>query len=212
MQKFYSMNLTVIPDGWRLFSIRNADKKFLAFKQKIFERDGYTCRYCGIVSKLYQEVVNLDGNYRNNKAQNLVTACYFCFQCCFLEAVGNGNARGGMLIYLPELSQRDLNAICFALFSSIFNSTYHATGAQGIYENLKNRAEIIESRLGKDMSDPSLFGRLLLDMPNDSRKKIEQNIAPFIRLLPIYEKFTDVILELSGNFNKVIPEYLKKGV
>ena len=40
-----------------------------------------------------------------NKVSNLVTACCFCGQCCFLESVSVGKYGGGTLIYLPEIDQ-----------------------------------------------------------------------------------------------------------
>jgi len=203
--KLYSINLTAIPDGWRLFSIRKADKKFLPFKQKILERDNYICRFCGIPTRKHHEIINLDNNYRNNKVQNLVTACRFCSQCYFLDAIGNGEARSGELIYLPELSQKDLNAMCHVLFRAMFYESHrYSTTAWSTYNLFKSRKEIIEKRLGEGMSDASYFGRLLLDISDSDRRKVEQNLLPFIRLLPIYEEFIDIIADLSGALGESI--------
>ncbi|HBY55258.1 MAG TPA: HNH endonuclease, partial [Coxiellaceae bacterium] len=95
MASLYPLKLAVIPDGWRLFSVRKIDPAFKPFKQQVLERDSYTCKYCGFQAKKYQEVVNLDNNYRNNKLSNLITACCFCSQCLFLEAVGKDDYGGG---------------------------------------------------------------------------------------------------------------------
>ena len=114
-----SLTLAVIPEGWRLFNLRKADQAFLKFSEKIFARDDYTCQFCGFKSTKHQEITNLDHDYRNNKANNLATSCPFCAQCSFLEAVGKSEFGGGTLIYLPEMTQAELNGLCHALFTSI---------------------------------------------------------------------------------------------
>ena len=64
------------------------------------------------------EVINLDGNYRRNKPSNLATACPFCTQCFFLDAIGSSDLGGGRIIYFPELSQAELNSFlsCLILY------------------------------------------------------------------------------------------------
>src|SRR5688572_30086292 len=106
----HDLQLAANLDGWRLFVRRREDKAFHPISQRIYQRDYYTCQYCAFQAKEFQEIVNLDGNYHNNKFSNLVTACCFCSQCLFLESVGLDEMGGGQLIYLPELSQADLNS------------------------------------------------------------------------------------------------------
>ena len=65
------------------------------------------------------ETINLNSNYADNKKDNLITACGLCAQCFFLEAIGKSDFGGGVLIYLPELRQSELNALCHAIFASI---------------------------------------------------------------------------------------------
>src|ERR1700730_2887415 len=111
----YPVELKVQPGAWRLFVTRKEDPAFRKFSEKVFKRDNYTCQYCGFQAKEFQEVVNIDQNYRNNKLTNLVTACCFCAQCFFLDAVGVSYG-GGTLIYMPEISQTELNSFCHILF------------------------------------------------------------------------------------------------
>src|SRR6266545_3645917 len=101
--------------GWRIFVRRKDDKAFLPVAKRIFQHDAYTCQYCGFQAKEFQEIVNLDGNYLNNKLSNMITACCFCTQCLFLQAVGLDEMGGGQLIYLPEMKQGDLNSFCHVL-------------------------------------------------------------------------------------------------
>lgn len=197
MTNLHPIKLAAMPDAWRLFSVRKEDPAFKSFKQQVLERDQYVCQYCGFQATKFQEVVNLDNNYRNNKISNLVTACCFCSQCFFLEVVGKDDYGGGVLIYLPEISQNDLNGFCHVLFCAISNATGYEEEAQNIYHSLKLRSQLVEQYLGEGMSDSSLFGRMLLDSPDKDRSKIEKEVLTSLRLLPSYSKFSQQIRELS---------------
>lgn len=199
MADLYPIKLSATPEAWRLFSIRKMDTAFQSFKKTVFERDRYTCRYCGFQAKKYQEVVNLDNNYRNNKLSNLVTACCFCSQCFFLEAVGKDDYGGGILIYLPEITQNDLNGFCHVLFCAMSNSTSYSAAAQDIYRDLKTRSAIIDQQLGEGMSEAALFGRMLMDVSGKDRDRIYKEILLPLRLLPSYSKFSAQVKDWSEN-------------
>jgi intracellular multiplication protein IcmJ len=190
MPLLYPIKLSATPDGWRLFSVRKADPAFQKFSQKVFERDQFTCQFCGFQAKQHQEVVNLDQNYRNNKLNNLVTACCFCSQCFFLEMVGKDDYGGGVLVYLPEVGQGELNGFCHVLFCAMSNANNYRNDSQNIYRGLKLRSQIVEKQLGEGMSDPTLLGRMLLDTPDKQNSEVGMGILEYLRLLPSYTKFT----------------------
>lgn len=189
MSSFYPIELSAASDAWRLFSARKSDPEFQKFTQQVLGRDQYTCQFCGFQASQYQEVVNLDKNYRNNKLSNLVTACCFCTQCFFLEAVGKDDYGGGVLIYLPEMTQGDLNGMCHVLFCAMANATNYRTDAQNIYRSFKLRTQIVEKQLGEGMNDPALFGRMLIDAPDTQRLQVKKEILTYLRLLPSHTKF-----------------------
>jgi len=199
MESLYPLKLAAIPEGWRLFSVRKIDQAFRPFKQQALERDQYMCRYCGFQAKKHQEVVNIDNDYRNNKISNLATACCFCSQCFFIEAVGKDDYGGGVLIYLPEISQGDLNGFCHVLFCAMYNESSYKSDSQNIYQSLKARSQIIEKYLGEGMSDSALFGRMLVDAPEKDRNRIEKEILSSFRLLPSYSKFSKQIKDWSDS-------------
>lgn len=182
------LQLAVNLSGWRLFVRRKEDKAFLPVAKRVFERDAYTCQFCGFQAKEYQEVVNADGNYTNNKLSNMITSCCFCMQCLFLQAVGLDEMGGGQLIYLPEMSQADLNSFCHVLFCAMGNSTGYQDSAQMIYRSLKFRSQIIESKFGPGTSNPATIGQLIIEYRNRyPDKKID--ILKDMRLLPSHTKF-----------------------
>ena len=184
----HDLQLAVNLNGWRLFVRRREDKAFLPIAEKVFQRDQFTCQYCGFQAKEFQEIVNLDGNYTNNKIGNLITACCFCYQCLFLESVGMDELGGGQLIYLPEMSQADINSFCHVLFCAMGNGTGYQESAQSIYRSFKFRSQPIENKFGSGTSNPATFGQLILEYQlANPDKKID--ILKDLRLLPAYSKF-----------------------
>ncbi|WP_028388100.1 type IVB secretion system protein IcmJDotN [Legionella fairfieldensis] len=182
------LKLVASPGSWRLYSARKADERFKAYELKVFQRDRYTCYFCGFQARLFQDIVNLDHDFTNNRLTNLVTACCFCTQCFFIESVGVGGYGGGTLIYLPELSQPELNSLCHVLFCAITNDTGYKSSAQNIYRSFKFRAQAVEEKYGEGTSDPAIFGQLLIDSgitTGETSDKLFKNI----RLLPSRAKF-----------------------
>jgi len=184
----HKLQLAVNLMGWRVFIRRKEDKAFLPVSKRVLERDAYTCQYCGFQANEYQEVVNLDNDYTNHKLTNLITACCFCTQCLFLQAVGLDEMGGGQLIYLPEMEQADLNSFCHVLFCAMGNNTGYQESAQSIYRSLKFRSQLIENKFGSGTSSPNVFGQIMIEyQERESEKEID--ILQGIRLLPSHTKF-----------------------
>lgn len=196
--KHYDLQLMATPGSWRIYSARNADPNFKTFKQKIFNRDRYTCQFCGFQAKQFQEIVNLDGNFNNNKMVNLVTACCFCSQCFFIESIGMGGYGGGTLIYLPEFKQTELNSLCHVLFCAITNDTGYKASSQSIYRGFKFRSQAVEDKFGEGTSDPAILGHLLIDSAitaENGANKVLNNIL----LLPSRAKFRKQIEQWAAS-------------
>lgn len=190
--------LTASAGAWRLYSARKADQRFQTYEQKVFLRDRYTCQFCGFQARLYQDVINLDGNYTNNKLSNMVTSCCFCSQCFFVESVGVGGYGGGTLIYLPELQQHELNSLCHVLFCAITNDTGYKSTAQNIYRSFKLRSQAVEEKFGEGTSDPAIFGQLVIDSGATS-PELMGKLFHNIRLLPSRAKFRKQIEQWAAS-------------
>jgi intracellular multiplication protein IcmJ len=196
----YPIKLNVNPHGWRLFMQRKLDRRFEEFSQKIWQRDEFTCQFCGLQSKKHQEIINWDQNYHNNELSNLVTACSLCAQCFFLESVETYG--GGVLIYLPEVSQNHLNGFCHLLFTAMNNETKYKETAQNAYRNLKLRAEILEEEWGAQMQEPSTFGQLVIESEN--KGLLDKKIFSTIRLLPSRAGFRYQSADWSGSMTTLL--------
>lgn len=157
-------------NNWERFKARKKNKKFLALKAKILKRDKNTCRFCGYRGHAL-EVINYDNNYKNNKPSNLLTACVFCARCTLLDAYKLDYAGGDRIIYLPELSQTQLNQLCRILFyeSTKDASSEAAYNAKTILAKLMDRAGWLDEKAKAKLSHPGLFLYYL----HDSKKNIE---------------------------------------
>ncbi|OGT67830.1 MAG: type IV secretion protein IcmJ [Gammaproteobacteria bacterium RIFCSPHIGHO2_12_FULL_45_9] len=182
--------LTATANNWRLFMLRRADSAFLTFQKKIHVRDEHTCQYCGFQARSHMETVNANGNYLDNKADNLVTACGLCAQCFFLEAVGRSDFGGGVLIYLPEMRQNELNALCHGIFASMLMRLDNAISAKNIYRSLKMRTSLIEEKIGEGFSNPILFGQMLVEASENKKQPLQTSITDKLRLLPNIARFS----------------------
>lgn len=192
------LRLRATESNWRLFMIRKADPAFRAFETKIFERDQHTCQFCGFCAPVFQEIINIDGNYTNNKLSNLATACMFCAQTGFLESLGKSDFGGGTLICLPEISQHQLNALCHALFASMLGVGSSMSQAKNFYRSLRIRAQMVEEQLGEGMSNPGLVGQLIIDVDAAGRKKILRELDDKIRLLPNVSRYAKFLTAWSS--------------
>lgn len=182
-----ALSLSINPENFLLFQKRKAEPGFKKICSKVFQRDAYTCQFCGFQAQQYQEIINLDEDYHNNKLSNLATACCFCAQCFFVENVGFGGFGGGKLIYLPELSQVELNSFCHVIFCALTNGAGYSDAAQSIYRDLKFRAQPIEEKFGEGMSKPSVFGQMIAECSKEEAA-LTNTLKQFC-LLPTYAKF-----------------------
>ncbi len=189
--------LTAKEGNWRLYMTRKADKAFQSFSAKVFRRDNYSCQFCGMKSLTHMDVVNADHNYLNNKLSNLKTACSFCAQCCFLDAVGRSDFGGGVLIYLPELTQSELNGFCHYLFACVAGGDEFSKKAKELYRSLKMRVQIVDEVLGKGLSNPGNYGQMLIDSGLDFSDSLHQKLLKSIRLLPNLKLFSPSQLLMS---------------
>jgi intracellular multiplication protein IcmJ len=198
MDNLKALQLKASLVNWRLFHLRDNDVKFKSTAANILAKNNYSCAFCGFIAQNFMSIVNLDGDYFNNKKDNLAPACPFCLQCGFIEKVGESGFGGGSLIYLPEMTQSELNMLCHTLFASLIQGGAAADSAKAMYRDLKLRVQIVDKQLGPGMSKPATFGKLLLDAPimSDSRYKDADFLQQF-RLLPTYTRFVSQLITWS---------------
>ena len=183
------LTLDIGINRWTYYSIRAMDPKFAPIANQIHHRDDFTCRYCSFRAFEYMNVVNANKNYLDNSIKNLMTACPLCTQCLFIEMAGKNGLGGGQLIYLPEISQNDLNGLCHALFCAMAMKSASQEKASQIFDSLKLRAQTIEQQWGTGLSDPNFMGQMIIDAPTGDIDKTCNEFLSSLRLLPSYEGF-----------------------
>ena len=168
---------------------RKSDERFIPHKKKILERDDHTCQFCHFRSRQLMEVVNINNNYADNSMSNLATACPYCAQCSFLESIGQSYYDGGVLIYLPEMSQNDLNSLCHLLFALMACGSNAESHIKSIYRALRMRSKVVEDMLGEGMSRPSMLGQLLVDSGCHVAQQFQKDEWKHFRVLPLFARF-----------------------
>lgn len=164
-------------------------------KQRIFERDDYTCRCCGFHAKKYQEIHCLDHNYTNWQEKNLITVCVFCQQCFNIHKASQ--MRSGLLIWLPEIEQKDLHHIARAIYVARVSQGPVAETARKALDILMNRREEAKKRISTD--NPYILSMVLADyLPY---KHYQQRVKKLegIRLFPLDRRF---VQEAGLKFNQ----------
>tara|TARA_B100001989_G_C24541461_1_gene467829 strand:- start:1634 stop:2347 length:714 start_codon:yes stop_codon:yes gene_type:complete len=164
-------------------------------KNKIFEKDNYTCHCCGFKSKKYQDVLFLNGDKTDTSEQNLKTTCIFCHQCFHLDEVST--MRSGVLLWLPEIKQSDLHHIARAIYVARISQGPIADAARKALDSLMKRRDVIRERIGTD--DPYILATVLQDYLNDNHYEQRENKLDGIRLFPLDRR---IIKEADLEFNQ----------
>ncbi len=142
--------------------------------EKILKRDGFSCRFCGFRASQYQRIVPFEGD--------LVTACSFCEQVQSLDRAGLMG--GGVLIWLPEITQAELNHIARAIYVARAEEDGAMTeAATRALDALMTRRTEAKKRLGSD--DPLLLATVLHEHMTASERAAATGKLDGIRLMPL---------------------------
>lgn len=155
------------------------------FKQKVFERDDHTCQGCGWRAERFQEIHHKNDDHSDHRMENLETLCPLCHQVFHLPIAANTS--GGAVIWLPEMSQAELNLLCIGLFvvRRDEKSKWFGT-AENLFATLTGRATYVESKFGK--CDPGAVAQVLLNMRPEDYANRQDFVGP-LKLLPYRARF-----------------------
>lgn len=184
-----SLILSVSPFSWQKTDIshgslldRQVTPDVIEIYKKVMERDKYTCYYCGFESKKFQEVHHLNDNHNDHTEENLVTVCPLCHQSHHLNSAAINN--GAELIWLPELTQAELNHLCRVLF--VANQIKEDSGNKNKHFIINNslayiwqtlfysRKKVLDTKISEGCSDLGKFAQVLLDIRIEKPKVYEK--------------------------------------
>lgn len=158
---------------------------FIGFKQSVQERDDHTCALCSFQAKKYQEITPKD-NVTSDKFMRLdagdwQTICQFCLQTKDITIASD--MESGVMLWLPEISQNDLNNLARALYVARVSQGPMADAARKIMESLMQRREVARTRLGTD--DVTMLKNVLNDFLEDRHLKKIPDKLDGVRLFPL---------------------------
>ena len=171
-------------------------------RDKVLSRDNYICQGCGWKSLQFQEIHHRDSDHSNFRDVNLETLCPLCHQ--LFHPASASISGGGYMIWLPEISQIELNQLLFPLFSILKTGPQHPlfSVSKAVWGLLEMRKVFLENQIGK--SDPGVFGQMLLNLSPDDYANRAQTLNP-IKMLANPSRF-----ETEIDFWRVVLDKEKK--
>lgn len=179
--------------SWQVSSLhgtqQDPDKKAVKIFERVWQRDSNSCYYCGFKADKWQEVHHLNDDHADFSMDNLVTICPLCHQCLHLNLAHTTN--GGIVIWLPEFTQQELNYLCRSLFICMDCSPEEAQGAGfhkmalSIYQALEAREQIVAQHFYSGTSTQTnernvgAFGQMLLNLSEDEYNTRGENLKNF---------------------------------
>jgi intracellular multiplication protein IcmJ len=175
-------------NNWERFKQRKSNATFRKIRADILTRDKHTCRFCGFRTAL-MEVINADNDYNNNKKSNLISACTLCAKCTLMDAYTLSYSGNDKIIYLPEISQEQLNQLCRILFCQTGGGENNeiAYNAKMVLAQLLDRASWLDQKTGCQLSHPAIF------MHYAHSNKKDPSVINKLRWLPDIESYKEAI-------------------
>ena len=169
--------------------------KFLRARKKTFFRDNYICQCCYFYDISNQQLHYYDENFSNINLTNLATICPLCSQTFRINDLSR--RKKSALIWLPELSQKNLNSLIRALLIVKYRSSTEFLAKQLIDTKhietklnlaLQEFVTLFQYRNSKAKSkirtnDPFILARALLSLSHSEYESREQYLAG-LRILP----------------------------
>lgn len=187
------------PEDRKRLAEAAGSNEFNAFKQSVLERDGHACALCSFESKKYQDVAPKPGVSADQalklQANDWRTLCQFCHQA---TDVGVAASMGsGVLLWLPEIPQAELNHMARAVYVARVSQGPLADASRRIMEALMKRREACKQRIGTD--DPVLLTTVMSDYLEDKHRDAVPKKLEGVRLFPLDRR---MIQEGEVSFNQ----------
>ncbi len=178
-------------------ALKSAAKTVIApdLKKEILARDNNTCQCCGFKSEKYQQILFKDSDPQNIHKDNLLTTCIYCHQCFDLTHVAE--MRSGVLVWLPELEQHEINNIVKAIYIARISQGPIADLVRSLLDLFMERRQEAINRISTD--DPYILSNVLNDyLPLKAYQMRDKKLAG-LRLFPLDRR---IIKESELEFNQ----------
>lgn len=179
--KLLPITLGIVRTSGNAQTAERAALQMQELRPKILERDDHRCQFCGFRSQKYQEITFLNGNAEDMRQDNLATSCIFCHQCFDLEKASSMNS--GVLVWMPEIDQAELNHIARAIYVARISQGTIADTARAALEVLMARREDAKTRLATD--DPFFLATVMRDFLGPKHYAARVQKLDGVRLFPL---------------------------
>uniref|UniRef100_UPI0013C3021C HNH endonuclease n=1 Tax=Facilibium subflavum TaxID=2219058 RepID=UPI0013C3021C len=164
--------------NWSLFQKRKKTKLMQQLKPELYAQSKGYCQYCDDKLTIEAaEVINHNGDYTDNHFDNFRLVCQLCAKACLLDAYPLEYEGEDRILFLPELSQMQLNHLLRALQRLIDEGEQKAFDAKLIYAQLLERAELLDQISNAKLSSPGIFVHYF------NQKYCDQNFIKKLRFL-----------------------------
>lgn len=153
-------------------AFESSDAAYAEIRPQVLRRDNFTCSYCGYRAQA-TEVHHVDDDHSNNAMPNLAVACPLCHAVNHIGQIAK--RRGGVLVYLPEISQINLNHLLRTIFIQ-GDTDAGKQPAKRLLAYLLRRKAVCEQYLGT--SSPLDLAEALLRLHPDDYVKRQRVLSP----------------------------------
>ncbi|KAG0255498.1 hypothetical protein DFQ27_006227 [Actinomortierella ambigua] len=110
-----------MPGSMRTLAIDSPEWR--ALRQRILERDNYTCRFCGTRAAKYMICDHINGNPSNNHPTNLGINCKLCDS---VRHCGLAGMNGVLTLGISKMPQKDINRWTLQLYKQLNKVPLHS--------------------------------------------------------------------------------------
>lgn len=166
----------------------------------IMRRDNWTCQCCGLQSGEspewplgHMEVHHHDGDHDNDAPENLATTCPLCHEALHVGVSGVSAGRVTP-IWLPAMTQVDLNRLVAGLFMRIARPGDDGIDADQLYDHLAGLSDTLSRQLDYACLSMEGLATALSVLPAEDEKR---RFLIGIRLLPVLDVFNEAAVYWS---------------
>lgn len=182
MQELLPLSFHVKAGNWKKFQNRRKSLNYQNIRELILNDYSHKCAYCGYQATNL-ELVNKNHDYQDRTRQNIVPCCSLCLPVLLVDGYGQDPDFQGTIIYLPELSQIQLNHLLRASVAILHKHNLYQTKLNDVFANLDERKEYMEKILGKNSHKVEFFAQGLLDIFLNEQK-MAHLLFKHLRYLP----------------------------
>ncbi|WP_162902141.1 hypothetical protein [Facilibium subflavum] len=168
--------------GYKEYQAFSQTKQYQLLKEDVVQKLDARCSYCHICvdeDEMPKAIIAPTSSGYNTKSEHWYFYCSLCAKLRLFDRYSLPYDGKDQIIYLPEMSQIELNHLYRAVTKHINQKTPHSLKAKTYYAELASLSSALKDKNGLDLSQP---GVLAFCLQNQAERIT--NVITNIRLLP----------------------------